>query len=59
MKPYKTRKICFDCKDSVVHQTGSQIWLSSKFKDGWFSTESFCDLDGQTVLTKECVEVKK
>ena len=58
MKPYKLRKICFDCKDSVVHQTGSQIWLSCKFQSGWRDTGAYCNLDGQTVLTKESVEVK-
>jgi len=58
MKPYKLRNCCFECVHSVTHATGSQIWLSCKFKDGWFSTESFCDLDGQTVLTIEVLEVK-
>jgi len=59
LKPYKLRKRCFDCVHSVTHATGSQIWLSCKFKDGWFGTEAYCDLDGQQVLTKENVEVKK
>jgi len=52
------RKRCFECVHSETHSTGSQLWLSCKFKDGWFSMESFCDLDGQTVLTKDGVEVK-
>ena len=50
MKPYKLRKMCFDCTDSVSHSTGSQIHLSCRFKEGWFITEAFCDLDGQRVL---------
>ena len=25
MKPYKLRKMCFDCKDSVSHATGTRF----------------------------------
>jgi hypothetical protein len=51
LKPYKMRKECYTCKDSTIHSTGSTIWLSCKFKDGWFSTEAYCDILGHLVET--------
>lgn len=37
-------RYCQDCEHSRQHSTGSQIWLSCKFQEGWRSVNSVCNL---------------
>lgn len=36
--------LCTDCPHSTIHQTGSQLWVSCRFQDGWRSINSICNL---------------
>ena len=37
-------KYCQDCEASQRHSTGSQIWLSCRFQQGWRDINSQCNL---------------
>jgi len=42
--PKVSERYCIDCEYSEEHSTGSQIWLSCKFQQGWRSISSQCNL---------------
>jgi len=35
---------CQDCEHSKTHMTGSTLWVSCRFQDGWRSINSVCNL---------------
>ena len=37
-------KHCRDCRAVTIHQTGSQLWVSCRFLNGWRSINSVCVL---------------
>ena len=37
-------KYCVDCEASRTHETGSQLWLSCRFQQGWRDINSVCNL---------------
>ena len=45
-------KYCQDCEASQCHSTGSQIWLSCRFQQGWKSVNSTCNLPEQKLKEK-------
>jgi hypothetical protein len=45
MRVKPLHKDCWSCKHSVTHSTGSQIWLSCKFQDGWRDVNAVCNLE--------------
>jgi len=40
----KPVKYCIDCRYATTNETGSLIWISCKFQDGWRSVSSECNL---------------
>ena len=46
-------KYCQDCEASQCHSTGSQIWLSCRFQQGWKSVNSMCNLPEKDAKIKE------
>ena len=47
------RRFCQDCEASQCHSTGSQIWLSCRFQQGWKSVNSMCNLPEKDAKIKE------
>ena len=44
------KRYCADCGYAVIHETGSMIWVSCKFQDGWRSVSSQCNLPDSEFL---------
>jgi hypothetical protein len=39
-----SRRFCRDCPDAEVHSTGSQLWISCRFQQGWRDINAECNL---------------
>ena len=48
--PSVRQRYCADCRYAVIHETGSMIWVSCKFQDGWRSVSSQCNLPDSEFL---------
>jgi hypothetical protein len=46
-------KLCRDCEEATVHQTGSQLWISCRLQNGWRSINSTCNLPKEARLRKK------
>ena len=39
-----SQKLCRDCEEATIHQTGSTLWLSCRLQSGWRSIDAVCNL---------------
>jgi len=51
--PCVSRRYCADCKYGRIHETGSLIWVSCRFQQGWRSVSSQCNLPDSEFLKFE------
>jgi glutaredoxin len=50
--PRVHNRYCRDCPFAQIYSTGSQLWTSCKFQDGWRSINAVCNLS-ETPQNKE------
>ena len=37
-------RVCRDCEEATIHQTGSTLWISCRRQDGWRDINSQCNM---------------
>jgi len=37
-------RLCRDCEEATIHQTGSLLWISCRLQSGWRDINSTCNL---------------
>jgi hypothetical protein len=50
--PSVRQRLCRECPFVTIHSTGSQLWTSCRFQDGWRSIDAVCNFS-EIPKTKE------